>query len=446
MAGENNPQVKASFHDYLAALEKVPQVGSLPNPELSIGIFLKPMERFMGNQQADVQLMQMFPWFGMLRTQKDEASMMAMAKYAEFLESKNILFYQVKNSWYQLYQLEAEIRIIEENLKILQTYERMALIRLKSSGSVAVSGGSAMQKSNSMGNSSANTSMGSMSGGVNTGSKSATVDNASMGSATSPMVSGNSSMGDVLRIRMEINDLENSRAQLIDNRFPLQAELNQLLNRNINEQISVIDNLEATVLSIDRNALLDSITENNPMLKMLDAEVEALEAQKKMARLEGLPMFGVGVNYIPFSPRMDAGMAMGGENMLMPMVKLTIPIYRKKYSAMHKEAELKQQAMRYRRENTVNHLNTQWSVALRDLDDATRRTALYKTQSELAQQTLNVLMTSYSTDGSDFEDVLKVQQQLLNYQLKMITSIVDQHLTMAMLENLSATEMNNWAQ
>jgi outer membrane protein TolC len=322
----------------------------------------------------------------------------------------------------------------------------MALIRLQSSGSGVVSGGSAMQESNSMDNSSANSSMGSMSGGINTGSKSAKVEDASMGSAPNSMTSGNSGMGDVLRIRMEINDLENSRAQLIDNRFPLQAELNQLLNRNINEPLSTIDTLKATVLPIDRHALLDSITENNPMLKMLDAEVEALEAQKKMARLEGRPMLGVGVNYIPFSPRMEAGMAMGGEDMVMPMVKLSIPIYRNKYNAMRKEAEFKQQAMRYRRENTVNQLNTQWSVALRDLDDATRRTSLYKTQSELAKQTLNVLMTSYSTDGSDFEDVLKVQQQLLNYQLKMVTAIVDQHLTMAMLENLSATEMNNWAQ
>jgi hypothetical protein len=51
-------------------------------------------------------------------------------------------------------------------------------------------------------------------------------------------------------------------------------------------------------------------------------------------------------------------------------------------------------------------------------------------------------MTSYATDGRDFEEVLRVQQQLLDYQLKLITSIVDQHVTIAMLENLAATELN----
>ncbi|NTW33581.1 MAG: transporter, partial [Bacteroidetes bacterium] len=44
IAAKNNPTVVQYFYEYQAALEKVPQVGSLPEPELSIGYFLKPME------------------------------------------------------------------------------------------------------------------------------------------------------------------------------------------------------------------------------------------------------------------------------------------------------------------------------------------------------------------------------------------------------------------
>lgn len=33
IAAENNPEVKASFYDYLAEMEKIPQVGLLPDPE-----------------------------------------------------------------------------------------------------------------------------------------------------------------------------------------------------------------------------------------------------------------------------------------------------------------------------------------------------------------------------------------------------------------------------
>ena len=160
-----------------------------------------------------------------------------------------------------------------------------------------------------------------------------------------------------------------------------------------------------------------------------------------MAKLEGRPMLGAGVNYMPFSPRTENGMPMGGNDMVMPMVRLTIPIYRKKYNAMQKEAELKQTAVQQRRENTVNLLSTQWAKAMRDLDDAVRRVQLYQGQTDLAKQTLNLLMTSYATDGKDFEEVLRVQQQLLEYHLSLITAIADQHTIIAALDKLAATEL-----
>ena len=446
VAAENNPELKAYFNEYLASLEKVPQVGALPDPELTMGFFFQPMERFMGNQQADIQLMQMFPWFGMLKTQKDEASKMALAQYEVFQDAKYRLFYQVKNTWYQLYRLEEEIRITEENLEILKQYERLALIRFQSADIGTGSGPSNMQQATSMNSGSSTSSassMGGMSGGMTSGTsgKSSSKGGSSMGTSSS-MNGGGSGMSDVLRVRIQIKELENTLALLEDSRLPIKAEFNQLLNRDINEVVSIADSLSGSVVSWERQALLDSITQNNPMLKMLDAEEEAYEAQKKMARLEGRPMLGAGVNYMPFSPRTENGMPMGGNDMVMPMLRLTIPIYRKKYNALQKEAELKQLAVQQRRENTVNQLTTRWSTALRDLDDATRRTKLYREQTDLARQTLNLLMTSYATDGRDFEEVLRVQQQLLDYQLKLITSIVDQHVTIAMLENLAATELN----
>jgi outer membrane protein TolC len=445
IAAENNPELKAYFNEYLAAMEKVPQVGALPDPELSMGIFIQPMERFMGNQQADIQLMQTFPWFGMLKTQKDEASKMALARYELFRDARNSLFFQVKATWYELYRLEEEIRITEENLEILKQYERLALIRFQSAGTGGGSSSSGMSGNATMssGNSTSSTSStGGMGGSMNSGStsKNSAKSNSSMNSSAS-MGEGKSGMSDVLRVRIEIKELENTLALLRDSRVPLVAEFNQLLNRNFDERVSPVDSLTDTALPLERLAILDSITQNNPMLKMLDAEEQAYEAQKKIARLEGRPMLGAGVNYIPFSPRIEDGMPMGGNDMVMPMVRLTIPIYRKKYNALQKEAELRQLAVQQRRENTVNQLSTQWSSAMRDLDDANRRTRLYREQTDLAKQTLNLLMTSYATDGKDFEEVLRIQQQLLDYQLSLITAIADQHTTIATLEKLAATEL-----
>ncbi|MBN2890216.1 MAG: TolC family protein, partial [Deltaproteobacteria bacterium] len=324
IAAENNPEVKASFYDYLAAMEKIPQVGPLSDPELSLGFFLQPMDRLMGRQQADIRLMQRFPWFGMLRTRKDEAGKMALAKYEVFQDTKNNLFFLVKNTWYKMYRLEEGIRITEENLKILQTYERLALVRFQSAGVGSVPGnlpgGGSM--SNDPGTSSAS-SMGNMGGSMNTGESSGSSssgNSATMSSSGTSMSAGKSGMSDVLRIRMEIRELESSMARLNDDRIPLQAEFNQLLNRNRNEPVEIADTLTGTALPMEQLALQDSITRNNPMLKMLDAEGAAYEAQMKMARLEGKPMLGAGVNYMPFSPRTEDGMSMGGKDMVMPMV------------------------------------------------------------------------------------------------------------------------------
>ncbi len=442
-AGENNPELKAYFNDYLAAMEQIPQVGALPDPELTIGFFLQPMDRFMGRQQADVRLMQMFPWFGMLRTRKDEATHMAQSRYAVFQDTKNRLFYQVKSTWYEMYRLEEEIRITQSNLDILKTYERLALIRFQSAG---LSAGASSSQSSSMNSSAGNSSgaaMGSMGSSTNTGNAKANEQRQppSMNPSGNAMGAGSPGMRDVLRVSVEIKELKNTLAFLKDSRIPLQAEFNQLLHRDLNHAIVLADTLAATALSLTRLALLDSITQNNPMLKMLDAEEAAYEAQQKMARLEGRPMIGAGVNYMPFSPRTEDGMAMGGNDMIMPMVSVSLPIYRKKYNAMRKEAELRQQAVQERRKNTVSQLATQWTTALRDLDDATRRIALYGEQVELVRQTQRLLMTAYTASGQDFEEVLRVQQQLLDYELKLIYAIVNQHTTVAMLEMLSADEL-----
>lgn len=444
VAADNNPELQAYFNEYLAAMETVPQVGALPDPELTIGFFIQPMVRFMGNQQADIQLMQMFPWFGMIKTQRDEASKMALARYELFQDAKNSLFYQVKTTWYEMYRLEEEIRITEENLDILRQYERLALIRFQSAGIGTGAGSSGMPGKPTINKSSStSTSMGGMSGGTASGTTAqrTTQNSSSMGSVSS-MGGGGSGMSDVLRVRIEIKSLENTLALLKDSRLPLQAEFNQLLNRDYNQSVIVSDTLVDASITFERMAVLDSITRNNPMLKMLDAEAEAYEAQKKMAKLEGRPMLGAGVNYMPFSPRTENGMSMGGNDMVMPMIRLTIPIYRKKYTALQKEAELKQLAVQQRRENTVNLLSTQWSNSMRNLDDALRRTELYYGQTDLAQQTLSLLMTSYATDGRDFEEVLRVQQQLLSYQLSLITAVVDQYTTIATLEKLAAVELN----
>src|ERR1035437_9505329 len=126
IAAKNNPTLLQKYNEYQAGLQKVPQVGSLPDPELSIGVFLSPMELLAGNQVADFRLMQMFPWFGVLKHAKDEMGLMAMAKYESFRDAKLQLFFDVQRTWFDLQKLKQNIRISEKNIEILKTLERLS--------------------------------------------------------------------------------------------------------------------------------------------------------------------------------------------------------------------------------------------------------------------------------------------------------------------------------
>lgn len=443
IAAENNPGLKASYARYQAAQERINQPG-LPDPELQAGIFLRPMERFMGNQQADLQLMQMFPWFGMISTQKGEANFMAQAQYQLFLEEKNQLMYLVKSTWYDLIKLNEEIRISRENLEFLKKYERLALIKYQ-----AAAGGSSSGSSTPMASSS-NASISSTSSGASgMASMGGNASNSAMSQTSSPsgsmssggMATSGSSMSDILQIRISMKELENTIAQQKADLEPLQIKFNQLLNREIRADISLPTGFEAIRLEAEKLAVLDSIQTNNPMLAMYDSELAAYDQQARMAKLDGRPMFGAGVNYMPFSAREESGMMMGGRDMVMPMVSLSLPIYRKKINSRVKEAELLKEATVLEKEKTKNLLAMEWANAYRDWENAERKIELYGEQRELTNQNLNLLITAFSADGGDFEDILRAQQQLLDYQLQEINAINLQHQSLAKLEMLSSSSI-----
>ncbi len=215
---KNNPAVQQKLSEYKAALQRVPQAGALADPELSMGLFLEPMELMNGNQLADIRLMQMLPWFGVLRYARDEMSLMANAKYELFRDTKLQVFYEVERSWYELYKVRKEILVSEKNIEILKTIERIALVRFQAApdGSIASAtqssgigsnpsqagntGGSGMQ---GMGGSQANQ------GSISSGQTAPPMTSGSMGSP-----SGGSGLADLYRIMIEAGELENNLASL----------------------------------------------------------------------------------------------------------------------------------------------------------------------------------------------------------------------------------------
>jgi hypothetical protein len=214
IAAKNNPTVLQRFNEYQASLQKIPQAGSLPDPELSAGVFLSPMELVSGNQVADLRLMQMFPWFGVLRYAKDEMSLMARAKFELLRDAKLQVFYDVQRSWYELYKVQKDISISEKNIEILKLIERLALVRFKSAALESSGTSSQAPSKSSVRNSETNTgSSGMQTMGAGQSSTSSS-GSSSMQTGAMGASSGSSGLADIYRIQIESGDLENNIALL----------------------------------------------------------------------------------------------------------------------------------------------------------------------------------------------------------------------------------------
>jgi outer membrane protein TolC len=438
-ASKNNPTVLQKYSEYQAALQKVPQVGSLPDPELNMGVFLSPMELVSGNQVADLRLMQMFPWFGTLRAAKDEMSLMANAKYESFRDAKLQVFYEVQNTWFDLFKVQQNIGISEKNIVILKTIERIALVKFRTApldNSGSASSGSSQTAAVSSGASTGSPGMGGMGGNrVNNiaASPNPMPQENSMSSST-----GGSSLADLYRIQIEVGDLENNIALLKNQQNTLVAQFNSYLNRPVNYPVSLPDTLIADTLGVPLLAVSDSMLANNPMLGMLQYEQQSLEARKKMVTKMGYPMIGLGLNYSVINKNEMSTSAMNGKDMVMPMVTMTLPIYRKKYKAMQTEADLLKTATAHNYTASANSLKTEYYQAVQLYQDAQRRVVLYGSQSLLAGKSLVIMMRSFAVSGSGLTDILRVQQQTLDYDYKQVEAVADLNTAIAWLKRLMA--------
>jgi outer membrane protein TolC len=379
MAAENNPGLQAKYKEFEASLQKVPQVSTLPDPTFSFGYFISPVETRVGPQRAKFSLTQMFPWFGTLKAQGDAAALLAEAKYQSFLDARNQLFYQVAAAYYPLYELNQWKKIEQKNIDILESYKNIANSKFKN--------------------------------------------------GTAPMV-------DVLRVDIMLKDATTSLSILNEKEKTLRTTFNKLLNRDENEGIAINDSLPAEAIPV--NFRKDSLLANNPMLDALDLKIKASEAGELAAQKQGLPKVGVGLDYVVVGERTDMALTDNGKDVLMPMVSVSIPLFRKKYDAAEKEAQLMQESFALQKAEMENSLTSGYEMARFQIQQQKQLLSLYQQQIQTSQQSLNLLFSSYGNSGKEFEEVLRMQQQLLKYKKMKATAEVQYQTALAKLNYLTA--------
>ncbi|MFD2516926.1 TolC family protein [Salinimicrobium flavum] len=356
IAADNNPDVKAAYAEFEAAMQEAPQVKSLPDPTLTMTAFGSMVETRLGPQEARFSLMQMFPWMGTLETRGNVANLMAEAKFQAFLNKRNELFLEVSRQFYELYALEQQLSYQQDDLEILQNYKDLALSRVRA---------------------------------------------------------GSGALSDVLQTDLMRNESVTGLDILRLKKESLVVQFNALLNRPRTEIVILPQEIETG----PENAIFDTPVSGNPRLAELKTMEESAKAQEKLAQKEGLPNVGLGIDYAIIGERMDMDVEDSGRDAIMPMLSVSLPIFRGKYKAAKKQAAFMAESYEQRRIGLENQLSAEMEAAVFQVREAQAMLKLYERQVESSEQVLNLLLSSYRNASSSFEEVLRVRQELLKYQL-----------------------------
>jgi outer membrane protein TolC len=121
-AARHNPELEAAFDAWKAALERVPRMRALPDPQFTYSNYIEMSENAY-------EIAQMFPWLGKLDLRGDVAAEEAQAARFRFDAAMLKLFYRVQQAYGEYYYLGRETLITQQNIELLNQIEAIARTR-----------------------------------------------------------------------------------------------------------------------------------------------------------------------------------------------------------------------------------------------------------------------------------------------------------------------------
>ena len=248
-----NPGIRQAFAEYRSALQRLPQVSSLPDPVLMLTQYLRSPETRVGPQATMVLLSQQFPWFGKLSDREKVAAKQAATLRELYEAEKAETVRQLKLAYYSLAYVDRAIAITEEELTLLEHYETLAQARYRQ--------GAGLQQA-------------------------------------------------VVKLQAEITRDQNRLIQLESRRVDAEAVMNQLLDRPARSPIGRIAMDGRPRAAIDTDELSGIGRRKRPEVVAALLRIEKDEKRIQLARRDYWPDFTLGASFVNVWSRDDpAGIA-----------------------------------------------------------------------------------------------------------------------------------------
>jgi len=422
-AVQNNPEIQARHTQWLAALERIPQV-TLEDPMFSLTSFLQSDQK-----RFTVELEQAFPWFGTLKARRGKAAAEAGAALARAYTARNATIAAVKTAYFDLALLGQQASLVESQTEIYNFIESTTLSRYAL--------GLARQE-------------------------------------------------DVYRVQVAKAQLEDQHTDLMQVRPTVEANLLEALGRSgVAGEIPPPQPVPLPPPPPPAPVVLARVAAANPELAAAGEEINAREYDITLARKTGYPDFSLGLGFgkmknppgqdfnrmalvnsgfalakeAPMRGVMpvlsDVGWDLARERLLMKdmdmeddlmvTLRVSLPIHRGRVRAAMQEAALMQRAAEQEKTATGLSLTSAARMALYNYQAAQRQYNLY--QDVLLPQSQRIyenLQTGYGLgEMADFVDLIESVNNMLEFQIEQARATRDLHATAAELERLMGGPWTN---
>jgi len=390
MAVHNNPALAAAGKQAEAMAAIPSQVGSLPDPKVSLKALNLPVDTFSTTQENMTQIQlgfsQAFPFPGKLGLKSEAAEHMAAAALQNQQEFRLVLLRNTRIHWWNLAYLDKALEIIRRNQDLLRNLVKIAETKYKT--------GKGLQQ-------------------------------------------------DVLLAQLELSKLLERELKLQAARQRETATLNAILGRSANTVITTPRLTIAAVeaIQIDTTSLKQWAREHRPMLLAMDARVQAADSMVALAEKDYYPDFNVGAGY-GFRQGINPANRQSRPDFASIMLTMSVPLYTgtKQDRAVDQRMAEKAQ-VQFTREDTINQVDADIDAAASDLNIARNQVVLFeKGILPQARQTTASMLAGYQVNKVDFLNLVRAQLSEFNTDIQYWQQVSTLHQSEARLAAAAGKE------
>lgn len=362
----DNPELRSARARSRSSFDRVAQVRSLPDPQLSYRYFALPPETRVGPQEHAVELSQKLPWKGKRGLQAEQARLTAAGSTWDARNLERQLVAELKRSYFRASYLREAIAINHEERNLLRRFEGIALKRYAT--------GEGIQQS-------------------------------------------------AIKVQTDITRLDDLETDLREQLRSTMRRIQELIDSQSTDLSLAPAPLEAMPVHYDPSRLEQKAVRDHPAVLSTEQRIGASQAWSRRRRLESRPDFRVGIGYTLVDEREDTVGIMNppdqnGQDVLSLMVGINLPVYRGKIDAGVSEAEESILESEERLSTTRNRLRFMLQDAILRLESFQERGRLYdEVLIPQAQESLASSEAAYTTGRQGFLDLLDAERVLFQVRL-----------------------------